>query len=36
MEYETREMTAGIGGDYLTKDHFTLTKEDVFGKGEAK
>jgi hypothetical protein len=36
MEYETREMTAGIGGGYLTKDRFTLTREDVFGKKEAK
>ncbi len=32
MEYQTREMVPGTGGDYLTKDHFTLTKEDVFGK----
>ena len=34
MEYEHREMTSGTGGEYLTKDRFTLTKEDVFGKEE--
>jgi len=36
MEYETRDMVSGLGGDYLMKDRFTLTKEDVFGKKEAK
>lgn len=34
MEYETRDMVSGIGGDYLTKSSFTLKKEDVFGKAE--
>ena len=34
MEYETREMVPGTGGDYLTKSSFTLTKEDVFGKAD--
>ena len=30
--YATREMLPGGGGDYLTKDRFTLSKDDVFGK----
>jgi len=32
MEYQTMDMAAGDGGGYLTKDRFTLTREDVFGK----
>lgn len=34
MEYQTREMVSGLGMGYLTKNRFTLTKEDVFGKEE--
>ena len=29
--YENRELTAGGSGGYLTRDAFTLTREDVFG-----
>ena len=32
MEYQTQNMLAGDGSSYLTKDRFTLTREDVFGK----
>jgi hypothetical protein len=31
MEYQTRDMVAGTGAGYLTKDSFTLTKEDIYG-----
>jgi hypothetical protein len=30
--YATREMLPGGGRDYLTKDRFTLSKDDMFGK----
>jgi len=31
MEYEHRELLAGGSDSYLTKDHFTLTREDLMG-----